>query len=118
MREVSPVLSRKLEKSALILGKIANLRVKFPISRSSRRRCSVRKGVLGTFAKFTCARASFLIKLQACEISKNTFFTEHFRATASVLKMQFLSFCRSRYPKFFPAGPCLGFEMFIKMPKF
>ena len=28
--EVYPVLSRKLEKSALILGKIANLWVKFP----------------------------------------------------------------------------------------
>ena len=47
----------------------------------------------------TCARVSFLIKLQAfkkealaqvfscefCEISKNTFFTEHLWATASVL---------------------------------
>ena len=48
----------------------------------------------------TCARVSFLIKLQACnfikketlaqvfsyefcEISKNTFFTEHLRTTAS-----------------------------------
>ena len=53
--------------------------------------------------KNTCARVSFLIKLQAetcnfikkeslaqvffcelCEISKNTFFTEHLHATASV----------------------------------
>ena len=46
-------------------------------------------GVLRNFTKFTettCARASFLIKLQAwgeisknifCEISKNTFFYEH-----------------------------------------
>ena len=51
----------------------------------------------------TCARVSFLIKLQAapatllkrtlaqvfsyefCEISKNTFFTEHLRTTASVV---------------------------------
>ena len=51
----------------------------------------------------TCVRASFLIKFQVkafifikketltqmfscefCEISKNTFFTEHFRTTASV----------------------------------
>ena len=53
----------------------------------------------------TCARVSFLIELQAWEISKNMFFTEHLRVTASVLTMQFLSFCRSKYPKFFPAGP-------------
>ena len=33
----------------------------------------------------TCARVSFLIKLQACEISKNTFFTEHLWTTASVI---------------------------------
>ena len=30
-----------------------------------------------------CTRVSFLMKLQACEIFKNTFFTEHFRAAAS-----------------------------------
>ena len=70
--------------------------------------CSVRKGVLRNFAKFTgntWARVSFLIKLQAkacnfikkealeqklsCEfydISKNTLFTEHLRTTASGLK--------------------------------
>ena len=69
------------------------------------RRCSARKCVPGKFAKFmenTCARASFLIELQAsacnfieretlaqvfchefCEISKNTFFTEHLSATVS-----------------------------------
>ena len=38
------------------------------------------------------------------EISKNTFFTEHLLATASVFKMQFLSFCKTKYPNFFPAG--------------
>ena len=32
----------------------------------------------------TCARVSFLIKLQAYEIFKNTFSTEHPRTTASV----------------------------------
>ena len=72
----------------------------------------------------TCARVSFLIKLlvwglQLClektpaqvfscefsEISKNTFFTEHLQATTSVFKMQFLSFSRSKYPKFFLAEP-------------
>ena len=60
------------------------------------------KGVLRNFAKFTgntCARVSFLIKLQAacrlpaCEISKNTFFyrtpvvavSEHSRLNVVVL---------------------------------
>ena len=62
-----------------------------------------KKGVFKNFIKFTgnaCARVSFLIKLHACnfikketlaqvfscefyEISKNTFFTKHLRATAS-----------------------------------
>ena len=70
--------------------------------RSIHQRCSVRKGVLEILQNSqenTCARFSFLIKLQAsslrlqtltqmfscefCEISKNTFFTEHFWATAS-----------------------------------
>ena len=61
-----------------------------------------KKSVLRYFANLqenTCAKVSFLIKLQAlgfikkktlaevfscecCEISKNTFFTEHFRDTA------------------------------------
>ena len=69
--------------------------------RSSHRRCSVKKGVVRNFAfsqENTCARVSFLIKLQAlknkktlvqvfsyefCEISKNTFFTGHLWTTAS-----------------------------------
>ena len=71
--------------------------------RSNNQRCSVKKGVLRNFAKFTgknpCQRL-FLIKLQALgiikkeslaqvfswefwEISKNTFFIEHFWTTAS-----------------------------------
>ena len=70
--------------------------------KSSHRRCSVRKGVLRNFVNSlenTCATVFFLIKLQApcnfikketlaqvfscdfCEISKNTFFTEHLHAT-------------------------------------
>ena len=67
------------------------------ISRSSHQRCSLRKGVLRNFAKFTgkhLCRSLFLIKLPACnfitevtlaqvfsrefcKISKNTFLTEH-----------------------------------------
>ena len=72
--------------------------------RSSHRRCSVGKGVLRNFTKFTgkhlcqslyfnkVAGACNFIKIEAlaqvfscefCEISKNTFFTEHIWATAS-----------------------------------
>ena len=68
--------------------------------KSSHRRCSVKKmflNILQNSQEKTCARVSFLIKLQAscnfikketptqvfscefCEISKNTFFTEHLR---------------------------------------
>ena len=69
-------------------------------SRSSHRRYSVRKGILRNFANSqenTCTRVSFLTKLlffkketlaqvffcEFCEISKNTFFTEHLWTTAS-----------------------------------
>ena len=69
---------------------------------SSHRSYSVRKGVLRNFAKFTekqlskacnnCLRPATLLKetlaqvfsCEFCEISKNTFFTEHLWATASV----------------------------------
>ena len=71
--------------------------------RSSHRRCSIKKGVLKNFAKFTrkhlCQRLFFdkvadlacnFIKktptqvffCEYCEILKNTFFTEHLRETA------------------------------------
>ena len=71
--------------------------------RSSHRRCYVRKGVLRNFAKFTgknqCQslffnKAAGFIKRETlaqvfscefCEISKNTFFREHLRPTASKL---------------------------------
>ena len=71
-------------------------------SRTSHRRCSVRKGVLRNFTKFpesTCVRVSTLINFikietlaqvfscEFCEISKNIFFTEYVWATASVLHM-------------------------------
>ena len=76
----------------------------FSTNRSSHRRCSVKKVFLEisrNSQESTCARVSFLIKLQAAfnlikkdtlvqvfscefyEISKNTFFTEHPWATAS-----------------------------------
>ena len=64
--------------------------------RSSHHKCSVRKGVLRNFAKFTgkqlCQRLSFnkvkkesLAQVFSCEFYKifmNTFFTEHLRTTA------------------------------------
>ena len=77
--------------------------------RSSHWRCSIKKVVLKNFAKFTGkyrARASFWMKLQAsglqlylkktltqvfscefCQISKNTFFTEHLWMTASAISL-------------------------------
>ena len=54
--------------------------------RSSHQRCSIKKGVLRNFAKFTgkyLCQSLFLRKLQTSEISKNTFFTEHLQKAAS-----------------------------------
>ena len=76
--------------------------------RSSHWRCSVRKGAPRNFARKTCAKVSFLTKLLAsaynfittlfrketlaqvfscefCKISRNTFFTGHLWAIASIL---------------------------------
>ena len=65
-------------------------------TRSSRQRCSVRKGILRNFAKFTgkhlCQSLSFskretlaqVFSFEFCEISKNAFLTEHLWTTASV----------------------------------
>ena len=55
--------------------------------RSSHRMCSVKKGVLRNFAKFTgkhlCQRLFLKTNTSKNTISKNTFFTEHLRTTAS-----------------------------------
>ena len=79
-------------------------------TRSSHRKCSVKKGVLKNFAKFTgkhLCQSLFLIKLYACnfikkeslaqifsyefcEMSKNTIFTEHLQTTVFVLHSQML----------------------------
>ena len=63
------------------------------MNRSSHWRYSVRKGIIINFAKFTgkhlCQSLFFLFFVFACEfceISKNTFFTEHRQATASAYK--------------------------------
>ena len=53
------------------------------------RRCSLKKVFLEISEKSqenTCARVSFLIKLQAYRPLQNTFFTEHLRMTASGLR--------------------------------
>ena len=58
--------------------------------RSSHRRCTVKKSVPKNFVKLTgnhLCQSLFLIKLQALglsEVFKNTFSTEHVRATASI----------------------------------
>ena len=87
---------------------------KYVSCRSSRRRCSVRKGFSGisqNSQENTYATASFLInnfiKKEALlqvffckfrEISKDTIFTEHLRATASRLEVALkLYFTRSLY---------------------
>ena len=80
-----PKLKQKEPKKSLVLS-----------YRSSRQKCSVRKGVLGNFTKFTgkhlCQSLFFnkvaetlaqVFSCEFCQISKNTFFTEHLRATAS-----------------------------------
>ena len=68
------------------------------IRRSRHQRCSIKKGVVRNFVKFTrkhlCqslfnfSRKETLVQVfscEICEIFKNTFFTEHLRATASGL---------------------------------
>ena len=84
----------------------------FGLSRSSRRRCSVKKGILRNFAKFAgkhmCQTLFFntvagrlqlcykqtlaqVFSCKFCEISKNTFFIEHLWAAASdYLQQQFV----------------------------
>ena len=82
----------------LVLKKMLNILL--ICSRSSHRSCSVRKGVVRNFAKFTgkhlCQslffnKISFIKKgtltqvcfCEFCEISKNTLFTDHLRVTTS-----------------------------------
>ena len=58
--------------SVILLSRVGPFYL-FNIFRSSHWRCSVRKGVLRNFAKFTentCARVSFLIKLRAALLKK------------------------------------------------
>ena len=81
------------------------------LSKSSHQRCSVEKGVLRNFAKFTgkhlCQSLFFnkvagaacnfikqeilaqVFSCEFCEISENTFFTEHLRTTASGCRVFF-----------------------------
>ena len=85
-------------------------KVELSVNRNSRQRCSMKKGVLRNFRNFTgkhlhqslffnkvigLMQACNFIKKESlaqvffcefCDISENTFFTEHLWATASVLK--------------------------------
>ena len=86
---------------------------KYSLCRNSYQRCSLRKGVLRNFAKFTEKRlcqSRFFIKLlhaeaynfieketlvqvfscEFCEISKNAFFTEHLCATDATCGSSFI----------------------------
>ena len=74
-----------------------NLFTQTTTDRSSHRGCSVRKGALRNFAKFTgkqlCQSLFFnkeslaqVSSCEFCEISKNTFFAEHLWAAASAQK--------------------------------
>ena len=80
--------------------KLSDSKPKVITSRSNHRRCSVKKDVLRNFTKFTgkhlyhslffnkvAGRKATLAQVffcEFCEISINTFFTEHLWATASV----------------------------------
>ena len=108
------------------IGKIIKLsRWFWKKSRSSYQTCSIIKGVLRNFAKFTgkqLFQGLFLHKVaclrppvfscEFCKISKNIFFTEHLRTTApknhgqnlltarsaSIRKTTFAYACNQRYP--------------------
>ena len=84
-----------------------------------KKRCSVKKGVLRNFAKFIgkhlCQGLFFnkkdtlaqVFSCEFCEISKNTFFTEHIWVTAS----EFI-YLRKNYYKF-----CLCMKQFLNLIK-
>ena len=59
------------------------------VFRSSHRKCSVRKGFLRNFAKFTCARVS--LSCEFCEIFEHLF-TEQLWRTASMFRSNWSSY--------------------------
>ena len=92
------------------------------------------KGVFKHFTKFTeCTRVSFSIKMHVstrnfikkqvlthvfssefCKIFKNTLFTEHLRATASVEVHQTCKFFRINYRVVFRIFPSISDQFFCK----
>ena len=77
--------------------------------RSNHQRCSMKKDVLRNFAKFTgkhlCQSLFFkketlaqVFSCEFCEISKNTFFTEHLWTTASDITSILWSYVCYRHP--------------------
>ena len=100
---------------------------------SSHRRCSVKNvflKILLNWQEHTCARVSFLIKLQAyfikkrlfscefCEIFKNTFFIEHPRATDATLKKKFKNLQRNDLLVTCSSGCRSDFEMSLRVLDF
>ena len=93
-------LSEKLLTSSFYLGANRQFVLLLNLHRSSHQRCSVKKGILRNFVKFTgkCLwRSLFLSKKDTlaqlhswefCEISKKNFSIEHLRTTASVFNNQ------------------------------
>ena len=75
-----------------------NCKTNHILDRISHQKCSVREGVLRNFAKITGKqlyqslffdkvagpRPAQVFSCEVCKIFKNTFFTEHLQATASV----------------------------------
>ena len=78
--------------------------------RSSHRRCSIKKGVLKIFAKFT---GKHLFQSEFCEIFKNPSFTEHRQATASEFSL-FLPL-KSRENLFSLIVLCKTFHIYLFM---
>ena len=59
--------------------------------KSSHRSCSIRKRVFRNFAKFKKIWFATMFYYEFCEISKNTFFTEHHRATVEEYDEEYLN---------------------------
>ena len=92
--------------------KLCGLTELITIYRTSHWRCSIEKGVLKYFTKFAwkhlCQSLFFnkvaetlaqVFSCRFCEIFKNTFFTEHLRATALILFVESFQFTNTIFLK-------------------
>ena len=78
----------KITPRTQFVCKIHNYPIHF---RSSHRKCSIKKGILKNFAKFTGKHLCQSLFFIFWRNFKNTFFTKHLRGTASVICNIFLS---------------------------